>query len=138
MVFYEVKVKYTRQTGEDNPGSVNETYLIESLSMADAERQLMDEISTMIFGGECEVLGCRKANYYDIFPNPNAEFWYKARVDLITVDDEKERHSKVAILVAASDIHEAGKVLKDKLSQLNCEIISMAKSPIVDVLHPVH
>ena len=29
MVFHEIKVKYERQTGEDNPNSVKEIYLVD-------------------------------------------------------------------------------------------------------------
>ena len=55
MIFHEIKVKYDRQTGEDNPGKVKETYLIYgAVSFADAENCLMEEIKPFIFG-DCEV-----------------------------------------------------------------------------------
>ena len=28
MIFYEIKISYTRQTGEDNPAGVKETYMV--------------------------------------------------------------------------------------------------------------
>ena len=37
MIFYELKISYTRQTGEDNPKAVKETYLVEGLTAADVE-----------------------------------------------------------------------------------------------------
>jgi hypothetical protein len=30
MIFYELKISYTRQTGEENPQAVKETYLVEA------------------------------------------------------------------------------------------------------------
>ena len=47
---YEIKVNYLRQTGEDNPGTVKETYLVDGATPSDAEKRLMDEIKPFIFG----------------------------------------------------------------------------------------
>ena len=41
MLFYEIKVNYQRQTGEDNPSNVKETYLVEGFTPADVEQRLM-------------------------------------------------------------------------------------------------
>lgn len=137
MLFYEVKITYTRQTGEDNPGSVKETYLVEGLTMSDIETRLLDEITPYISAGESEIQGCKKTQYFDIFPDPNAEHWYKGRVEMITIDGEKETRKAVSILVAANTLLEAGKILQQKLAQTDCEIISIAKSPILDVLRAI-
>lgn len=137
MIYYEVKVHYSRQTGEDNPGKVKETYLIEALTVTDAETRLMEEITPMIFGGECEVQGVKKVQYYEIFDNPNAEKWYKGRVEMITIDGEKETRKAVNILLAADNQLEASKVLKEKMSGQDCEVLSVGKSPIMDFLHAI-
>ena len=50
MLFYEIKVNYQRQTGEDNPSNVKETYLVEGFTPADVEQRLMEEIKPLIFG----------------------------------------------------------------------------------------
>ena len=36
MIFHEVKAVYEKQTGEDNPAKVKETYLVEAVNCADA------------------------------------------------------------------------------------------------------
>ena len=95
MLFYEIKVNYERQTGEDNPGKVKETYLVEGVNCADVENRLMEEIKPFIFG-DCEVSSCKKVQYFDIFPNEGSEFWYKARVEMITVDGDKETRKAVS------------------------------------------
>ena len=43
MIFYELKISYTRQTGEDNPKAVKETYLVEGLTAADVEERLLGD-----------------------------------------------------------------------------------------------
>ncbi len=138
MIFHEIKVKYDRQTGEDNPGKVKETYLIDgAVSFADAENCLMDEIKPFIFG-DCEVQNCKRSQFYDVFPNEGGAFWYKARVEMITVDGDKETRKSVAFLVQANMLDDAVFALKEALKSLDCEIISIAKTPIMDILHAVH
>ncbi len=138
MICHEIKVKYDRQTGEDNPGKVKEIYLIDgAVSFADAENCLMDEIKPFIFG-DCEVQNCKRSQFYDVFPNEGGAFWYKARVEMITVDGDKETRKSVAFLVQANMLDDAVFALKEALKSLDCEIISIAKTPIMDILHAVH
>lgn len=138
MLFYEIKVHYQRQTGEDNPGAVKETYLVEGLTCADVESRLMEEIKSLIFG-DCEVVSCKKAQFYDMIDSPEADKWYKARVELITVEDNgKETRKAVPILVHATTMDFALKNLKEKMASLDCEVISIQKSPILEVLRAVN
>lgn len=137
MILYELKIDYQRQTGEDNPGKVKETYLVEGLTCSDVEKRLMEEIKPYIFGGESEVKSCKKVQYYDIFPNPDGENWYKARIEMITIDGEKEMRKAVSMLIQENNIYDAVKSLQQKLNGMDIEIISIAKSPILDFLRAV-
>lgn len=139
MIFHELKVKYSRQTGEDNPGVAKETYLVDgAVSFADAENCLMDEIKPFIFGGECEVQSCKRSQYFETFPNEGGEYWYKARVEMITIDGDKETRKNVAMLVQANTLDDALFALRQALKSYDCDIISIAKSPVMDILHAVH
>ncbi len=137
MLLYEIKVNYQRQTGEDNPGGVRETYLVEGLNCSDVENRLMEHIKSLIFG-DCEVTSCKKVQYFDIFPDAEADMWYKGRVELITVEDSgKETRKTVSILVQAPAVADAVKRLADNLSALDCEIVSVAKSPVMELYRAV-
>ena len=137
MIFHEIKVSYDRQTGEDNPGKVKEVYLINgAVSFADAENCLMEEIKPFIFG-DCEVQSCKRSQFFETFPNEGGEYWYKARVEMITIDGEKEVRKNVAMLVQANTLDDAVFALRQALKSYDCELISMAKSPIMDILHAV-
>jgi len=96
----------------------------------------MEEIKPFIFG-DCEVSSCKKVQYFDIFPNEGSEYWYKARVEMITIDGEKETHKAVSVLTQANTLDDAVHALKQYLSSLDCEIISVAKSPVMDFLRAV-
>ena len=137
MIFHEIKVSYERQTGEDNPGRVKEIYLIDgAVSFADAENCLMNEIKPFIFG-ECEVQTCKRSQFFEVFPNEGGAYWYKARVELITIEGEKETRKNVPVLVQANMLDDAVFALKQGMGSYDCEIISIAKTQIMDILHAV-
>ena len=137
MIFYELKISYTRQTGEDNPKAVKETYLVEGLTAADVEARLLGEIQKYI-SGEWETKSCKQVHFYDLIPNPEGDQWYKARVEMITIEDNgKEKRKAVTIYVQAGNITEANKSLHQAVSNLDCEVISIARSPILEVFRAV-
>ena len=138
MIFHEIKVKYERQTGEDNPKGTKEVYLVDgAVSFADAENCLMEEIKPFIFG-ECEVQTCKRSQFFEVFPNEGGAFWYKARVEMITIDGEKETRKNVAMLVQANMLDDAVFALRQALKSFDCELISIAKTQIMDILHAVN
>jgi len=137
MLFYEIKVAYERQTGENNPGKVKEVYLLEGVNCADVETRLMDELRPYIFG-DVEVSSCKKVQFYDLLTSPTGEGWFKARVEMITIqDDGKETRKTVSILVQATTIAEALKSVTSHLTALDCEIVSIQRSPILEVYRAV-
>lgn len=138
MLFYEVKVNYQRQTGEDNPKNVKETYLVEGLNCADVENRLMENIKPLIFG-DCETPSCKKVQFYDLIENPEGDRWFKARVEMITVEDDgKEKRKAVSIFVQATTIDVALNNLRKYLETLDCEIVSITRSPILEVYRAVN
>jgi len=138
MLFYEVKVNYQRQTGEDNPGNVRETYLVEGLTPSDVEARLMEYIKPYVMG-DMEMPSCTKRQFMEIIPSAEGDKWYKGRVELITIEDNgKETRKAVSVLVGASDIKFAMKHLTDAMSGYDCEVVSITRSPIMDVLRAVN
>ena len=127
-------MNYSRRTGEANLGKVKETYLVEGFTCADVEERVMEVIKPFIFQGDFEVQSCKKVQYYDLIPTANGEYWYKARVELITVENDKETRRAVSILVQADNMLDALHTLKQHLASLDCEMISLAKSPVMDVI----
>jgi len=138
MIFHEIKVHYDRQTGEDNPGKAKEVYLVQgAVSFADAENCLMADIKPFI-SGECEVQSCKRSQFFEVFPNEGGAFWYKARVELITIDGDKETRKNMPVLVQANMLDDAVFALKQAMSNYDFELISVAKTQIVDILQAVN
>ena len=137
MEFFEIKVNYTRQTGEDNPASVSETYLVEALTPSSVEERIMEELKPFI-NGECDVPSIRNRKFYDIIPNGNVEEWYESKIEMITIEDNgNEKRKAVTILVEAKSIQKAVSVLSESLNNLDCEIVSVKKSKILEVYRAV-
>ena len=103
----------------------------------DCEPCLIEDIKPLI-SGEWEVKSCKQVQFYDLIPNPEGDRWYKARVEMITVEDNgKETRKAVSIYVQAGNVTEANKVLHQSLSNLDCEVVSITRSPILEVLRAV-
>lgn len=134
MELYEIKVKYTRQNGEYNQTHVKETYLVGGISPSSVEQQLLEEIKPLI-SGECEVTSIRKRVFYDIINKQTNDIcnFYECKVELIAIEDNgSEKRKGVAILLEAEDINDAVRLLNASLSNLDCEIVGIKKSQIID------
>lgn len=137
MDFFEIKVKYQRNAGEEVAQLVKESYVIEAVNLTDAESRLMEEIAPFV-SGECEIPSCNQLKVYDIVKDESGDMWFKGKAEFIVVDDNgREKRSKRTILVQASSIDKALKNLKFHLENLDCEIVGINKTPIVEVYRAV-
>ena len=134
MNYFQVNVKYDRQTGEDNPGQVKEIYLVKAETCSDAERIVLEEIKPYIFG-DCETPKIQKKSYFDLFKGSSeAVLYYEAKVELIIIDGDKETRKAVSILISELCINDAISVLMEQMKGFDYEIVSIKKTGIVDVL----
>lgn len=136
MNYFQVNVNYDRQTGEDNPGRVKEAYLVNTATCGYAEKAVLDEIKPFIFG-DCETPKIQKKSYFDLFKySPDCDFYYEAKVEMITIDGEREYRKAVNILVLANNIRDALNTLLSNLASYDCEVIGIKKTGITDILTP--
>ena len=133
MNYFQVNVKYDRQTGEDNPGSVKEIYLVKAETCSDAERAELERIKPYIFG-DWEAPKIQRKNYFDIFRINIGEAYFEAKVELITVDGDKELRKAVPILIREDNVYSAINALMEQMKGCDYEIVSIKKTGIVDVL----
>lgn len=91
----------------------------------------------MVKGGEFTVTDIRKSKIAEVFPFETGEWWFKATINLVTVDEEagKEKKLRTYYLIMADDIKEALERLEESLSFLVIPYVtsSLAVSTIVDV-----
>lgn len=134
MILFEVRVKYVRQTGEDNPCVVKEAYLVNAVNCSDAEKKVLDHIRPMVFRGEIETPQIKKVQFYDWLLNNYMGHYYKAKVEQNTIVGDSEKRKAVNFLLAGDTIGDALNALRTLTKSIDCEIISIAKSPVVEVI----
>ena len=130
MNYFQVNVKYDRQTGEDNPGSVKEIYLVKAETCSDAERAVLERIKPYIFG-DWEAPKIQRKNYFDIFRGNEA--YFEAKVELI-IDGDEDVRKTTSILISDVSIDSAISALMEHMESYDYEIVSIKKTGIVDVL----
>lgn len=134
--WFECKVKYQKidENGRERP--VNENFLLDAVSFTDAETRIIAMMQTMV-RGEFAVTDIRKSKIAEVFPFEAGEWWYRATINLVAIDEEAGREKKLrsVYLVQADDIREALDRLDESLSFLIVPYVvsSLAVSTIADV-----
>ena len=106
-------------------------------TVADVEERLLSEIQRYI-SGEWETKSCKQVQVYDYIAKPEAEKWYKARVELITIDNEKETRKAVNVYAQADNISEATKAIHQGMGNNDFEVASITRTKLVDIIRAIH
>jgi len=134
--WFECKVKYVKIDDDGRERKVSEVYLVDAVTFTDAETRIIQNVQTMV-RGEFVVDNIKKSNIVEIFPHENGEWWYKAKIGIVTIDENAGKEKKINnyFLVAADDIKEALQRLEEGLSYILVpyQTTSLAVSTIVDV-----
>lgn len=115
----------------------NETYVIDAFSFGEAENIALIEAQKLT---DCErsVVSIKRAKFYEVFENNEAEAWYKAKVNFIILDVEKGKEKKVAttMLIQADDIESARVLLVEQMKSTmsDYEIANIGDTQIVEVI----
>jgi len=134
--WFECKVKYVKVDEDGRERKVSENYLVDAVSFTDAETRIIKEMESNV-RGEFTVENIKKSNIVEIFPHEDGEWWYKAKISLVTIDEKAGREKKINnyFLVAADDLKQAMLRLEDALSYILVpyQTTSLALSTIADV-----
>jgi hypothetical protein len=134
--WFECKIKYAKVDDEGRERKVSEVYLVDAVSVTEAEARLIAQLETMI-RGEFVIDKVVTSNIVEIFPHETGEWWYKAKIGIVTIDEEKGKEKKINnyFLVAADDIKQALQRLEEGLSYILVpyQTTALTLSPIIDV-----
>lgn len=134
--WFECKVKYVKVSESGNEQNVTENFLLDAVSFTDAETRIIRQMQQMV-RGEFAVLDIKKSRIAEVFPFENGEWWFKATINLVTIDEDagKEKKLRTYYLVMADDIKEALERLDESLSYLVIPYVisSLTVSTIADV-----
>lgn len=134
--WYEFKVKYLKIDQGGHERRTTDTYLLDAVSYTDAETRAFNVMNELT-NGEFQVKSIKKSNITEVIPSENGEWWYKAKISMITIDEEAGKEKKVNnyVLVMADDINHALKRLEEGLSYMLVTYVTVAiqLSPIAEV-----
>ena len=132
-MLFEIKVRYAKQTGEDNPKIVKEVYVIEGESFGDAESTLLQILIQQSFGNDIDIAAMKKVAQFDIVDCVAPEKVFKCKCVLIISDGEEESRKPIFLYVGASDLELARKAASQYLKSYDSELLSVEETKIVDV-----
>ena len=136
--WFECKIKYQKQQEDGTQKKVTEQYAVNALSFTEAEKRIMEEMSSYI-SGAFEVSDIKKVSYKEVVfdDTDSSDKWYKVKVQYITLDERtaKEKLSNVYYLVNASTSKVALNNTIEYLGQgmADYKIASVVETKILDV-----
>ena len=133
MYYYEAKVRYTKQTGEDKPAKVKESYVVQDVNFGGAESILLNLLMPYAFGGDIEVVSMKKVAPHDIIACESPEKVFKCKAVLIVMDGDKESRKPVFFYVGADDLESARKTITNVLCSYDAELLSVEETKIIDI-----
>lgn len=136
--WFECSLKYDKVMENGLEKKVTELYLVDALSITEAEARLIEEMNPFM-QGEFQCKGIKEAKYSEIFfsEEVTADRYFKCKLLFITLDEKsgKEKTTSTQILVQAADLRDAVKKLDEgmKGTMADYQIASVSETKIMDV-----
>ena len=132
-MWFTTKVRYEKTRENGSLKTITEPYLVDALSFTEAEARITNEMMPYT-SGAFSVSAVKRSNISEIFWDENGDHFYKAKINLITLDENTgaERKKAIYILVQASDLNQAAKNLAEGMrgTVSDYEVASIGKTPI--------
>ena len=138
VAFYEVKVRYERME-EDRCKRVTETYLVNALSVTEAEFRANKELQPYVSHGDVEIVSVSASKYCELLLNEE-DYYYKAKVEVRRLNEKSGRVSKastLSLLINANNMDSAYVLCKRRIGESleDLKLISISECPIVGVIN---
>lgn len=134
--YYQTKIKYEKTLEEGRIKKVTELYLVDALSFTEAEARIIEEMRPFI-SGEFTVSRIVPKKINEMFFNEDGDKWYQAKVNFVTLDQEKgiEKRTAITMFAQASDNVDADKIIREGMKgcMVDYEIASITETKILDV-----
>ena len=137
--WFEAKVVIEKQDADGNIKSSKEDYVVDALSFTEAEQRAIEELSSYASGG-LSVGALKIAAFKEVFfdENPDADKWYKVKIQMITYDEksEKEKRTNINYLVQAASTQGAFRNTEEIMDKsiVDYVVASVSETKIMDVL----
>jgi CO dehydrogenase/acetyl-CoA synthase gamma subunit (corrinoid Fe-S protein) len=133
-MLYEVKLRVEQENSKGELKQVTEHYIVDGCEFfAEAEVKAMEE-----YNNDCEVFSIIQSRIREIVnEKEESKPFFKATItETFVNDDGSEKENKYPVLVCASDIKEANKLMEEYLKQglSDMRLDGIVKTKILDVL----
>ena len=138
VAYYEVKVRYERME-EDRRKRVTETYLVNALSVTEAEFMANKELQPYVSHGDVEIVSVSASKYCELLLNED-DYYYKAKVEVRRLNEKTGRVSKastLSLLINANNMDSAYVLCKRRIDKSleDFKLTSISECPIVGVIN---
>lgn len=136
--WFECKIRYEKVMEDGMQKKVSENYVVDALSFSEAEKRIIEEMSSYI-SGEFDVADIKITSYKEIFFSDEdlSDKWYKAKLQFVTIDEktDKEKRSTITYLVNASSFNGAVKNIDEVMggTMIDYVIASVTETTLIDV-----
>lgn len=135
--WYECKVSYLRAGDEGLFTKATESYFVDAENFTETEAIITEKVSPFS-SGEFSVIGIKKLKITELFLNNEGDRWYKCKVMMIIIDEEKQKERELAcsMILSSYSIEEALANLNKNLanSMSDYRIVSILELSIIDVI----
>lgn len=132
----ETKLRYDKVMENGAVKKVNEPYLVDALSFAEAEARIIEEMRPYI-SGDFTVEAVKKAKIAEVFGSDTASRWWKIRVAFITINERTgiEKRDLTDFLVAGEDLEDALATFKQNMkgTLADYEVTAITETAIIDI-----
>lgn len=132
----ETKLRYDKVMENGAVKKVNESYLVDALSFAEAEARIIKEMRPYI-DGDFTVEAVKKAKIAEVLGSDTASRWWKVRVAFITINERTgtEKRDLTDFLVSGEDIEDALSTFKQNMkgTLADYEVTAITETAIIDI-----
>ena len=131
--YFEVKVQYTRQTGEDNPRAVKESYMTDHATFGAAEQVVLEHVKPLA-SDLPETISIKKLKVYETFRlEDGLSHIYCCKV----IEDNGTEKSVVnRVYVGAEDLSDAKLFLQEQYKGYDAELVGIEETKMVEYVNP--
>jgi hypothetical protein len=133
--WYQAAIRYQKEDEAGSLQTINEVYLIDSISFTDAEARAYKQIVTG--ASDFSVTSIARLRLADLFAYEDGEQWFKTKVIYFSVDEKSGKEKKVVnqMLVNATGIEQALARVKESMKDflIPYEVEAIVLTKILDV-----
>lgn len=113
-----------------------ENYIVEAISFKEAEERITEYMQPYV-NGDFSIKQIKQVSYNEIVENNDGEYWWEAKINLITIDEKtaKEKKTAIKLLVSADNLQDAMKATQRNMKETMSDYteVSIKQTNIKDI-----